>query len=74
MTKRKVITIKEDVEIARGVFLSKGDTLYESGKGRWTLIEAEGDDEEDEVEDEVIEEEDEKEDDTEKKESFRRRR
>lgn len=74
MAKREVITVKEDVEIAKGVFLSKGDTLYESGYGRWTLIEADGDEEEDKDE-EKMEEEDEVEDkEDEKKESFRRRR
>lgn len=45
MAKRNVFVIKEDKEIVEGVFLCKGDMLIESGKGRWTIIEAEGDEE-----------------------------
>lgn len=51
MAKKNVFVIKEDKEIVEGVFLCKGDMLIESGKGRWTIIEAE-DDEEDKAEDE----------------------
>ncbi|MFA5759576.1 MAG: hypothetical protein WC942_09510 [Clostridia bacterium] len=47
MAKREVITIKEDVEIAKNVFLSKGDMIVEAGKGRWMIIEADGDEDED---------------------------
>lgn len=57
MAKREVITIKEDVEISKGVFLSKGDMVVESGKGRWMIIEADGDEDEDEDKDEKKKEE-----------------
>jgi len=50
MAKREVITIKEDVEIAKNVFLSKGDMIVEAGKGRWMIIEADGDEDEDKKE------------------------
>lgn len=63
--KKHVIVIKEDVEIAPRVFLSKGDTLVETSKGRWTIFEADDEaDEDDEAddEDEVTESEDDVED------------
>jgi len=62
--KKHVIVIKEDVEIAPRVFLSKGDTLVETSKGRWTIFEAddEADEDDENDEDEVKESEDDAED------------
>ncbi len=62
--KKHVIVIKEDVEIAPRVFLSKGDTLVETSKGRWTIFEAddEADEADEDDEDEVKESEDDAED------------
>lgn len=56
--KRNVIVIKEDVEIAKGISLSKGDTLFEMGPGRWTLIENDDEDEDDKKDKEDMKEED----------------
>jgi hypothetical protein len=72
--KKNVIVIKEDVEIAPKVYLSKGDTLVETSKGRWTIFEEDDeDDDEDDEEDDKVEEseedEDEGDDEDEKKES-----
>lgn len=68
MAKREVINIKEDVEIAKGVFLSRGDMIVESGKGRWMIIEADGDeeDEKEDMDEEAEDDKDEKDDEDDK--------
>jgi len=44
---KNVVIVEKDVQIAKGVFLSEGDALIKTRNG-WTLIEAEGDEDEDE--------------------------
>ena len=46
---KNVIIVEKDVQIAKGVFLSEGDALIKTRNG-WTLVEAEGDEDEKEVE------------------------
>jgi uncharacterized membrane protein YukC len=76
--KKNVVIIKEDVEIAESVYLSKGDMLIETSKGRWTLIESDDEDADDKEDKEEVKEEedkadDEKKDDEKKEESKKRR-
>lgn len=61
---KNVVVVEKDVQIARGVFLSEGDALIKTRNG-WTLVEAEGD--EDEREDEPVEEDEDESDDDEEK-------
>ena len=46
---KNVVIVEKDVQIAKGVFLSEGDALIKTRNG-WTLVEAEGDEDEKEVE------------------------
>lgn len=67
---KNVILVEKDVEIARGVFLSEGDALIKTRNG-WTLVEADGDEDEyekkvDEDDDEDMDDESDEEDDDEK--------
>ena len=66
---KNVILVEKDVEIAKGVFLSEGDALIKTRTG-WTLVEAEGDEDEDgkaeESDDEYVDDESDKEDEDEK--------
>ena len=74
---KNIIVVSEEVEIAKGVFLSEGDALIKTRSG-WTLIEADAEKDDEDLDDEVVEEEDEDDDDDddkeEKKENYRRRR
>lgn len=65
MAKREVIVIEKDVKIAENVFLCKGDTIVESGKGRWTIYEADDKEDDEDKEDKKEEMEDDDEDDDE---------
>lgn len=76
---KNIIVVSEEVEIAKGVFLSEGDALIKTRSG-WALIEADAEKDDEDLDDEVVEEEEEGEDEDddddkeEKKENYRRRR
>ena len=72
---KNIIVVSEEVEIAKGVFLSEGDALIKTRSG-WALIEADAEKDDEDLDDEVVEEEEEDDDDDkeEKKENYRRRR
>ena len=76
---KNIIVVSEEVEIAKGVFLSEGDALIKTRQG-WTLVEADAEKDDEDLDDEVVEEEEEGEgeddddDKEEKKENYRRRR
>lgn len=54
---KNVVIVEKDVQIAKGVFLSEGDALIKTRNG-WTLIEAEGDEDEKDDEEKKVEESD----------------
>jgi len=58
---KNVIIVEKDVQIAKGVFLSEGDALIKTRNG-WTLIEAEGDEDEKDDEEKKVEESDDEDD------------
>ena len=62
---KNVVIVEKDVQIAKGVFLSEGDALIKTRNG-WTLIEAEGDEDEKEVEESDDEDMDDESDEDEK--------
>jgi len=62
---KNVIIVEKDVQIAKGVFLSEGDALIKTRNG-WTLVEAEGDEDEKEVEESDDEDMDDESDEDEK--------
>ena len=62
---KNVVIIEKDVQIAKGVFLSEGDALIKTRNG-WTLVEAEGDEDEKEVEESDDEDMDDESDEDEK--------
>lgn len=47
---REVIKIKKETEIAEGIFLSPGDMLVETAKGKWVIVENDDEDEDDKKE------------------------
>jgi len=62
---KNVVIVEKDVQIAKGVFLSEGDALIKTRNG-WTLVEAEGDEDEKEVEESDDEDMDDESDEDEK--------
>lgn len=58
---KNVVIVEKDVQIAKGVFLSEGDALIKTRNG-WTLIEAEGDEDEKDDEEKKVEESDDEDD------------
>jgi len=60
---KNVVIVEKDVQIAKGVFLSEGDALIKTRNG-WTLIEAEGDEDEKDDEEKKVEESDDEDDES----------
>jgi len=58
---KNVVIVEKDIQIAKGVFLSEGDALIKTRNG-WTLIEAEGDEDEKDDEEKKVEESDDEDD------------